>query len=106
MIFDYFSRKKIMDSPKNIYEDAKESVPFLETIRQLIPNVYQGGGFYHSSCPFCKEEKVFIISDKQKCCYCFGCKKGGDILDIYQLLTGLDRDSAARELKKKYGKQI
>lgn len=54
-------------------------------------------------CPFHEEKEASLnISDTKNLFHCFGCKKGGSVLDLYMHAKGVDVLEAARELSQMY----
>lgn len=58
-------------------------------IREIISEhtkLTETGRDLHGSCPFCKHESAFTVSESKGMWYCFGCGRGGDAFSFLQAL--------------------
>lgn len=66
----------------------------------LLDDLVRAGANLTGRCPFCKGEskRQFRVSSEKNAWYCFGCKKGGNVLDFVAKKEGMSLPSAARAL--------
>jgi DNA primase len=65
--------------------------PMLDLVLQLKGDQWRG------PCPVCDgSDRSFVVTKSKEAWYCFGCKKGGDVIAMVAHLTGVSmRDAAA-----------
>ena len=65
------------------------------------------GGSLWGCCPFHSEKtpSFHVLPDKQLC-YCFGCKKGGGVINFEMEIEGLSYGDAVRALAKRAGLEV
>ena len=65
-----------------------------------------GGSEYQGRCPFPDHEDKtpsFSVSGEKNCFKCFGCDRGGSVLDLIMYIERVNTSEAIRILKQRYG---
>ena len=95
-----------------------EEIDGLEYISRYVSSMKQVGLCYKAKCPFHGEKTASFtvypkgyrtngVEQDHVSFYCFGCGKGGDIIEFKKYLMDSDsRDVAAEELEKEFGIEV
>lgn len=94
-----------MSTNNDILTAVKQGVDILDVARNSTRFTLKdaGNGRFVSPCPFHdeKEPSLYIYTDRQQFT-CFGCQKKGDVIDLYQELTGTSMKEALSQLATQY----
>jgi len=93
---------------------AKENVPIIELAGRLTSpsNLRKIGDTWSANCPLPDHEDKtpsFVIYPESESWYCYGCLRGGDVVELYRLAKGYDqRDAhtAAAMLLLEFGHEV
>ena len=91
-------------------DDLKETIKAHADIIEIIQHYFplkRSGTNYSALCPFHNEKtpSFYVNSDKQTF-YCFGCAKGGDVIQFIMDYEGMDFQDALHFLADRVGVQI
>ena len=76
----------------------RDSIPVRQFVLQYVELSPSGKGL----CPFHDDHVPSLhVNDEQNFWYCFGCEKGGSVIDFYMELEKCDFKTAIDELGKK-----
>lgn len=79
-------------------EDAR-AIPILEVAERLGLILQRVGRSYRGSCPIHQGEDLNMSIDPQRGIFkCFVCQAGGDGIELYQLVRGVDFVEAVKEI--------
>nr|WP_246040053.1 CHC2 zinc finger domain-containing protein [Borrelia crocidurae] len=86
-----------------IIDLIKQRVDIVNIISEHV-SLVKSGAFYKGLCPFHAERTPsFTITPSQGLFYCFGCKKGGDVVKFLMDIEKLDYNDAVDSLCTKIG---
>jgi hypothetical protein len=98
---------------RTVIEAAKEAVPTVDLADRLCgPGQLRriGGERWTALCPLPgHDEKTpsFVVYPEDRGFWCYGCQRGGDVVDLAQAAWGIDRaDQAAAEVLMTFGHPI
>ena len=87
----------------NFIDLIKKRVDIVELIGERV-SLVKAGVSYKGLCPFHAEKTPsFFITPSQGLFYCFGCKKGGDVINFLMDIEKLDYNSAVKSLCNRIG---
>jgi len=88
---------------EQLIEEIKESVDIVDFIGEHV-ELRRKGREYFGNCPFHDERTgSFSVTPHKGIYYCFGCKKGGDIINFTQDYFGMSYEKAVQYLSNKVG---
>jgi DNA primase len=83
-------------------EQVRDSADFLAVVEERTPLRKQGGHF-EGRCPFHEERTPsFSVNPVKKLFYCFGCHKGGDMIEFVRETQGVDFVGAVEWLAERF----
>jgi DNA primase len=96
--------KRTQDDDMRVIDDLKARADLVDIARNYTQLHSAGRGRWKGLCPLHRETNpsFFVFSDSQRW-HCFGCDKGGDVLDLVQAVEGWDFPTALRELAQQVG---
>lgn len=87
----------------NPSDEIKSRLDIVETIRDYIP-LKQAGMNFRANCPFHNEKTPsFMVSREKQIWHCFGCGKGGSVIDFVMEMEGVSFIEALKILAPKAG---
>src|SRR3989304_6465449 len=90
----------------NEIDEIKRRIDIVEFISQYI-TLKKAGTSYKALCPFHQEKTPsFIVSGEKQIWHCFGCGKGGSVIDFLMEYEGLEFIEALRLLAEKAGVKL
>lgn len=86
---------------RRFVEELIERSDIVDIVGSYVPLTGKGGSYW-GCCPFHNEKtpSFHVIPDKQMC-YCFGCKKGGGVINFVMEIENLSYPDAVRFLAKR-----
>ncbi len=76
----------------------------VEVINSFVPLKKAGNGSWKACCPFHQEKTPsFHVSETKQLYYCFGCQKGGDVVQFVREYLNLDYVEAMQHLAQRCG---
>ena len=88
---------------EELIEEIKESIDIVDFIGEYV-DLRKKGREYFGSCPFHDERTgSFSVTPHKGVYYCFGCKKGGDIIDFCQDYLNMTYEQAISYLGSEAG---
>ncbi|WP_342389336.1 DNA primase [Salinicoccus bachuensis] len=95
-----------MRIPDETVEAVKQGTDITELVSSYI-KLEKRGRNYVGLCPFHNEKTPsFTVSPDKQICHCFGCKKGGNVLQFYMEVENVSFADAVRKLGKPLGIEI
>jgi DNA primase len=92
-----------MDTNRNIPEEVKDRLNIEQVIAGYVP-LKKAGRIYKGLCPFHGEKTPsFTVSPDRGIYKCFGCGRGGDVIDFVQEIEGLTFPEALKLLADRAG---
>mgnify|MGYP001605598149 CR=1 FL=1 len=86
--------------------ELRDAVSIADVLGEYV-NLRKQGASLVGLCPFHAERSPsFSVSEKKKAFYCFGCQKGGDVLDFIQEMQGISFPEAVRMLAERAGRAV
>ncbi|MCD6109594.1 DNA primase [bacterium] len=90
----------------DIVADIKARLNIEDVVSQYV-HLKQSGKNFKGLCPFHDEKTPsFMVSPEKQIAYCFGCHKGGDIINFIQEVEGVEFKDAIKILADKAGIDI
>lgn len=87
--------------PKHIIEEVKARTDIVELIGAYLP-LKRAGGAFKACCPFHKEKTPsFQVNPQRQIYHCFGCGKGGGVIQFLMDYEGLDFITAVKQLAER-----
>ena len=84
-------------------EAVKSAVNIVDVVQRYV-NLRQVGGRWMGPCPFHQETKPsFSVNGEEGFYYCFGCQAGGDVIDFYCRVNGLEFKEGLEQLAAEAG---
>ncbi|MFP4168174.1 MAG: DNA primase [Desulfonatronovibrionaceae bacterium] len=91
-----------MGGPSTI-EEVKTKVDLVEVVSRYV-ELRQAGERWIGVCPFHQETKgSFSVNPELGFFYCFGCQAGGDVIEFYRRINGLEFKEALEQLAREAG---
>jgi len=89
-----------------VIQTLKQRVNIAEVVRRYVP-LRQASGRHMGLCPFHQEKTAsFSVNEAEGFYYCFGCQAGGDVLDFYMRINGLEFKEALTQLAEEAGIEL
>lgn len=88
----------------NDIDALKSRLDILDIAREYVRDLRRAGNSWAALCPF-HEEKTpsFHLRPELGLYHCFGCQKGGDVINFYMEVEGLDFKQAVESLCERVG---
>lgn len=91
---------------KQVIQTLKQRLNIVDVVRRYV-SLRPGGGRQMGLCPFHQEKTPsFSVNETEGFFYCFGCQAGGDVLDFYQRVNGLEFKDALEQLAAEAGIEL
>lgn len=88
---------------EELIEEIKENIDIVDFIGEYV-ELKRKGREYFGNCPFHDERTgSFSVTPHKGVYYCFGCKKGGDVIDFCQEYLNMTYDQAIKYLGSEAG---
>ena len=95
-----------MAFPPSFIDELVARNPIEEVVGQYV-NLRRSGSNLFGLCPFHGEKTAsFSVSPDKGICYCFGCHKGGGVVNFMMEIEGLSYPDAIRSLAKRAGMEV
>jgi len=95
-----------MAFPASFIDEVVARNPIEDVVGQYV-NLKRSGANMFGLCPFHGEKTAsFSVSPDKGICYCFGCHKGGGVINFMMEIEGLSYPDAVRNLAKRAGMQV
>ena len=95
-----------MAFPEAFLEELTEKNPIEDVVGQYV-NLTRRGSNLFGLCPFHNEKTAsFSVAPEKGIYYCFGCHKGGGVVNFIMEIEGLDYPDAVRFLAKRAGIEV
>ncbi|MDU0568164.1 DNA primase [Staphylococcus haemolyticus] len=83
---------------QSVINEIKDKTDILDLVSEYV-KLEKRGRNYIGLCPFHDEKTPsFTVSEDKQICYCFGCKKGGNVFQFTQEIKDLSFVEAVKEL--------
>ena len=95
-----------MAFPPSFLDELVARNPIEEVVGQYV-SLKRSGSNLFGLCPFHGEKTAsFSVSPDKGICYCFGCHKGGGVINFMMEIEGLSYPDAVRSLAKRAGLEV
>ena len=95
-----------MAFPQSFIDELVARNPSEDVVGQYVTLKRSGANLF-GLCPFHGEKTAsFSVSPDKGICYCFGCHKGGGVINFMMELEGLSYPDAVRSLAKRAGMEV
>ena len=95
-----------MAFPPSFIDELVARNPIDEVVGQYV-TLRRSGANMFGLCPFHGEKTAsFSVSPDKGICYCFGCHKGGGVVNFMMEIEGLSYPDAVRSLAKRAGMEV
>ena len=95
-----------MAFPEAFLEELNEKNPIEDVVGQFVHLTRRGSNLF-GLCPFHNEKTAsFSVAPEKGIYYCFGCHKGGGVVNFVMEIEGLDYPDAVRYLAKRAGMEV
>ena len=95
-----------MAFPASFLTELAARNPIEEVVGQYV-NLRRSGSNLFGLCPFHGEKTAsFSVSPDKGIYYCFGCHKGGSVINFEMEIEGLSYPDAVRALAKRVGMEV
>ena len=95
-----------MAFPPSFLEELAARNPIEEVVSQYV-NLRRSGSNLFGLCPFHGEKTAsFSVNPEKGIYYCFGCHKGGSVINFQMEIEGLSYPDAVRALAKRAGMEV
>ncbi len=95
-----------MAFPAAFLDELIQRNPIEDVVGQYV-SLKRSGANLFGLCPFHGEKTAsFSVSPDKGICYCFGCHKGGGVINFMMELEGLSYPDAVRALAKRAGMEV
>ena len=95
-----------MAFPASFIDELIARNPIEEVVGQYV-SLKRSGSNMFGLCPFHGEKTAsFSVSPDKGICYCFGCHKGGGVINFMMEIEGLSYPDAVRSLAKRAGMEV
>jgi DNA primase len=89
-----------------IIQTLKQRVNIVDVVRRYVA-LRPASGRHVGLCPFHQEKTAsFSVNEAEGFYYCFGCQAGGDVLDFYMRINGLEFKDALTQLAEEAGIEL
>lgn len=89
-----------------VIQAIKQRMNIVDVVRRYV-NLRPASGRHMGLCPFHQEKTAsFSVNEAEGFFYCFGCQAGGDVLDFYMRINGLEFKDALEQLAAEAGVQL
>lgn len=94
------------DLSRNVLDRVREVADIIQVIGEVV-TLRKAGRNYLGLCPFHGERTPsFNVSREKGTYYCFGCKKGGDVIDFVMEVERVDFPEAVERLASRFGVEL
>jgi len=91
---------------RQVIQALKQRLNIVDVVRRYVA-LRPGGGRQMGLCPFHQEKTPsFSVNEAEGFFYCFGCQAGGDVIDFYQRVNGLEFKDALEQLAAEAGVEL
>jgi len=91
---------------RQVIQALKQRLNIVDVVRRYVA-LRPGGGRQMGLCPFHQEKTAsFSVNEAEGFFYCFGCQAGGDVIDFYQRVNGLEFKDALEQLAAEAGIEL
>lgn len=95
-----------MAFPEAFLQELEEKNSIEDVVGQYVTLVHKGGRLW-GLCPFHNEKTAsFSVVPSMSMYYCFGCHKGGGVVNFIMEIEGLDYPDAVRFLARRAGMEV
>ena len=95
-----------MAFPASFIDELVARNPIEDVVGQYV-SLKRSGANMFGLCPFHGEKTAsFSVSPDKGICYCFGCHKGGGVINFMMEIEGLSYPDAVRNLAKRAGMEV
>ena len=95
-----------MAIPEQFLEELKARSDIVDVVGSYV-HLTQKGSNYWGLCPFHNEKSPsFSVSPEKQMCYCFGCHKGGGVINFIREIENLEFVDAVKLLAQRAGMQM
>lgn len=95
-----------MAFPPSFLDDVVERNPIEDVVGHYVPLTRRGSNLF-GLCPFHGEKTAsFSVAPEKGIFYCFGCHKGGSVIQFIMEIEGLSYPDAVRFLAKRAGLEV
>ena len=95
-----------MAFPPSFIDELVARNPIEDVVGQYV-SLKRSGANLFGLCPFHGEKTAsFSVSPDKGICYCFGCHKGGGVVNFMMEIEGLSYPDAVRALAKRAGMEV
>ncbi len=89
-----------------VIQTLKQRVNIVDVVRRYVA-LRPASGRHMGLCPFHQEKTAsFSVNEAEGFYYCFGCQAGGDVLDFYMRVNGLEFKDALTQLAEEAGIEL
>jgi len=89
-----------------VIQAIKQRMNIVDVVRRYV-NLRPASGRHMGLCPFHQEKTAsFSVNEAEGFFYCFGCQAGGDVIDFYQRVNGLEFKDALEQLAAEAGVEL
>ncbi|MBU1230850.1 MAG: DNA primase [Proteobacteria bacterium] len=89
-----------------VIQTLKQRVNIVDVVRRYVP-LRSVSGRHMGLCPFHQEKTgSFSVNEAEGFYYCFGCQAGGDVLDFYMKINGVEFKEALEQLAAEAGIEL
>jgi DNA primase len=91
---------------RQVIEAIKQRINIVDVVRRYV-NLRPASGRHMGLCPFHQEKTAsFSVNEAEGFYYCFGCQAGGDVIDFYRRVNGLEFKDALEQLAEEAGVEL
>jgi len=91
---------------RQVIQAIKQRINIVDMVRRYV-NLRPSSGRHMGLCPFHQEKTAsFSVNEAEGFFYCFGCQAGGDVIDFYQRVNGLEFKDALEQLAAEAGVEL
>lgn len=95
-----------MAFPEAFLQELEEKNPIEDVVGQYVTLTRRGSNLF-GLCPFHNEKTAsFSVAPEKGIFYCFGCHKGGGVINFIMEIEGLDYPDAVRFLARRAGMEV
>ena len=90
----------------DLIEEVRSRNDIVDVVSGYV-KIQKRGGTYFGLCPFHNEKTAsFSVAPDKGIYYCFGCHKGGSVINFQMEIEGLSYPDAVRALAKRVGMEV